>query len=66
LNNGQAERTRKEVKPMAIDPVCNMEVDEMKAVATYEYKGKAYYFCAVGCREKFAQDPEKFIKKEKK
>lgn len=51
---------------MAIDPVCNMEVDEMKAVATYEYKGKTYYFCAVGCREKFAQDPEKFIKKQKK
>lgn len=46
---------------MAIDPICKMEVDEEKAAGTYEYKGKTYYFCAVGCKEKFAQDPEKFI-----
>jgi len=34
---------------MAIDPVCKMEVEEAKAAATSEYKGKKYYFCAVGC-----------------
>ncbi len=34
---------------MAIDPVCKMEVEESKAAATSEYKGKKYYFCAVGC-----------------
>ncbi len=49
---------------MAVDPICNMEVDEEKAAATYEYKGKTYYFCAVGCKERFAQDPEKYIKEE--
>jgi YHS domain-containing protein len=50
---------------MAIDPVCKMEVDEEKAAAQYEYKRKKYYFCAVGCKETFAEDPEKFIKEEK-
>ena len=51
---------------MAIDPVCDMKVDEKKAAATYDYKGKTYYFCAVGCKERFAKDPERFLKKEKK
>jgi YHS domain-containing protein len=55
---------KKEVRIMAIDPICKMEVDEEKAAATHEYKGKTYYFCAVGCKERFAQDPEKFIKEE--
>jgi Cu+-exporting ATPase len=55
---------RKEVKKMAIDPVCGMEVDEGQAAAQYEYKGKTYYFCAVGCKDKFAQDPEQFVKEE--
>jgi YHS domain-containing protein len=56
----------KEVIGMAIDPVCKMEVDEKKAAATYEYKGKKYYFCAAGCKDKFSKDPEKFLGKEKK
>jgi len=29
---------------MAIDPVCKMAVEEAKAAATSEYKGKKYYF----------------------
>ena len=51
---------------MAIDPVCGMEVDEETAAATYEYKARTYYFCAVGCKDKFAREPEKFVKEEKK
>ena len=46
---------------MAIDPVCKMTVDENKAAATYEYDGKTYYFCAVGCKNTFAEDPEKYL-----
>jgi YHS domain-containing protein len=56
---------RKEVIIMAIDPVCKMQVDEKKAAAKYEYKGKIFYFCAPGCKEKFARNPEKFLKEEK-
>jgi YHS domain-containing protein len=59
-------KKRKEVMVMAKDPVCNMEVDEKKAAATYDYKGKKYYFCATGCKERFAKDPERFIKEKKK
>lgn len=46
---------------MAIDPVCKMQVDENSAAATYEYKGKTYYFCAVGCKTAFERDPEKYL-----
>jgi Cu+-exporting ATPase len=50
---------------MAIDPVCKMEVDEKKAAATSEYKGKKYYFCAVGCKKAFDANPEKYLSPEK-
>jgi len=46
---------------MAIDPVCKMEVNESKAAATSEYKGKKYYFCAPGCKRAFDQNPEKYL-----
>lgn len=46
---------------MAIDPVCKMEVDEKSAVATSEYKGKTYYFCAPGCKAAFDKEPEKYL-----
>jgi len=47
---------------MTTDPVCGMKVDNQRPVLAYEYKGKIYYFCAVGCRDEFSYDPEKFIK----
>ncbi len=47
----------------AIDPVCGMTVVKAKAAATYEYKGTTYYFCGMGCKDAFAKDPEKYIKK---
>jgi len=51
---------------MTIDPVCGMEVDEEQAAAQYEYKGKTYYFCAVGCKDKFVQNPEQYVKKRRR
>ena len=48
---------------MTVDPVCKMNVDEKTAAATYQYKEKTYYFCAVGCKETFAKDPEKYLKR---
>jgi YHS domain-containing protein len=50
---------------MAIDPVCKMAVEEAKAAATSKYKGKTYYFCAVGCKKAFDQNPEKYLAKGK-
>ncbi len=46
---------------MAIDPVCQMKVDENKAAATSDYKGKKYYFCAMGCKKSFDKNPEKYL-----
>lgn len=48
----------------AKDLVCGMEIEKDKAAATYEYKGKTYYFCAVGCKNAFAEDPESYLDKE--
>jgi YHS domain-containing protein len=50
---------------MVIDPVCGMKVDEKKAPATSEYKGKKYYFCAIGCKKAFDTNPEKYLVQKK-
>jgi Cu+-exporting ATPase len=52
----------KEEVEMAKDPVCGMEVDEEKAAAKSEHKGKTYYFCAPGCKKAFDKEPEKYLK----
>ena len=46
---------------MAMDPVCNMEVDENSAQWTSKYEGQIYYFCAPGCKASFDKDPEKYL-----
>ncbi len=51
---------------MAKDPVCGMKVDEDEAAVTSEHMGKTFYFCAEACKEKFEQDPMKYMKMEKK
>lgn len=43
------------------DPVCGMMVDPHTAKHRATYKGKAWYFCSNGCREKFTADPEKYL-----
>ena len=43
------------------DPVCKMQIEESKAAATSEYQGRKYYFCAVGCKKAFDEDPEKYL-----
>lgn len=45
---------------MAKDPVCGMDVDESKAVATAIYNGKTYYFCSNGCKATFDKAPTKY------
>jgi YHS domain-containing protein len=46
---------------MEKDPVCGMMVEPATAAASYEYKGKTYYFCSVGCKVAFERDPEKYL-----
>lgn len=47
---------------MALDPVCRMQVDETRAVATADYGGQRYYFCCPTCKEKFLKNPERYLK----
>lgn len=46
---------------MATDPVCGMNVDEHKAVATATYAGTTYYFCGGICKVKFEGSPSLYI-----
>ncbi|MFQ6082063.1 MAG: heavy metal-binding domain-containing protein [Candidatus Aminicenantia bacterium] len=44
-------------------PVSGKEMKKSEAKASYEYKGKTYYFCCEKCKEKFMKDPEQYIQK---
>ncbi len=48
---------------MAKDPVCGMDVDPKKAAAQSNHKGQRIYFCAVGCKQSFDANPEKYLSK---
>jgi len=48
------------------DFVCGMEFDEDTASGTFEYNGKVYYFCSLGCKEIFARKPDKYAAPEEK
>jgi len=45
---------------VAIDPICQMEVEMSTAKYTHEYNGTMYYFCCAGCQGRFAKEPEKY------
>jgi YHS domain-containing protein/uncharacterized membrane protein YraQ (UPF0718 family) len=45
----------------ATDPVCGMSVQREHAAGTAEHGGETYYFCNLGCRDRFVADPEQFI-----
>jgi len=47
---------------MAKDPVCGMEVDEKTVKYKTERMGKTYYFCCAMCKEKFEENPQKYVK----
>jgi YHS domain-containing protein len=51
-----------EVYMKVIDPVCKMEIEDSTAIKE-SYNGKTYYFCCEHCKEKFKQEPEKYLKK---
>lgn len=48
---------------MAKDPVCQMDVEPKHAAAQSRYQEQTYYFCAVGCKTKFDDDPRKYLGK---
>lgn len=42
-------------------PVSGETIDDPKL--TFVHEGKIYHFCCDGCPQKFAKDPDKYIKK---
>jgi YHS domain-containing protein len=46
---------------MVEDPVCKMEVKENTKFKS-RFKGNDYYFCSLGCKEKFDKSPEEYTK----
>ncbi|GAN35313.1 MAG: YHS domain-containing protein [Candidatus Brocadia sinica] len=44
------------------DPVCGMEVSDIKKAPREEYNGKVYYFCAEHCKKIFKKDPGSYRK----
>ncbi len=54
-------KSAKEMTATARDPVCRMDVAVNKAVASSQYQGKTYYFCAVGCKKTFDQNPARYL-----
>ena len=50
-------RDKSDNSPVAIDPICGMQVNKADAIHTFEREGKTYYFCAPGCLESYANNP---------
>ncbi|MEK9137869.1 MAG: YHS domain-containing protein [Bacteroidota bacterium] len=46
---------------MEKDPVCGMQIDVALVAGKSVYKGRAFYFCASGCKKMFDAAPDKYI-----
>lgn len=46
-----------------IDPVCRMGLDPDTAPAQLLFRDRMYHFCSFACAQKFAQDPESYVKR---
>ena len=64
-SGGYGVQTKAEVKgekaEAVKDPVCGMEVGDIKKVPSEEYKGKVYYFCSEQCKKTFKKAPTSYI-----
>ena len=45
----------------AIDPVCGMTVNADAGSHPFELDGTTYWFCCVGCHDRFAADPARYL-----
>jgi Cu+-exporting ATPase len=40
------------------DVICHMDISVSEAAGRSDYEGRTYYFCAMGCKRDFDDDPE--------
>jgi YHS domain-containing protein len=45
---------------MAKDIVCGTEIDEQRTARKSEYRGRIYYFCSLGCQQRFGEEPARY------
>jgi YHS domain-containing protein len=48
---------------MVRDPVCGLEIDPQSAAARAMYNGVAYYFCSLGCKDRFVVAPDLYAQR---
>jgi Cu+-exporting ATPase len=48
-------------QPVAIDPVCGMDVRVGVGKPSHAHEGETYHFCSQRCHDRFAEDPEHFL-----
>jgi len=46
----------------AVDPVCGMTVMASASAMPLDHDGITYYFCCAGCRQKFNQNPDVYVR----
>lgn len=51
---------------MVKDVVCGMMVDERNPAARATYKGREFLFCHANCKKAFLDDPEKYLRRDRK
>jgi xanthine dehydrogenase accessory factor len=56
----EPDATASRAAPVAIDPVCHMEVETTSPLHA-AHAGTTYYFCSDACRRKFVRTPAKFL-----
>jgi len=60
--HGGGDKGHDHTKNKAIDPVCNMEVEENQGYGKM-YESQLYRFCSRRCLDKFEADPQRYINK---
>lgn len=60
MSDGATRRDTEGASAMT-DPVCGMTVTPETAAAAWEHDATTYYFCSVGCMERFREDPVRFL-----
>ena len=43
-----------------IDPVCGMQIDDQQTAITSQFMNRTYYFCSLGCKQQFDNDPQQY------
>jgi YHS domain-containing protein len=49
---------------LTTDPVCGMQVNKVHAPAVLEYDGTTYYFCLEECRDRFGENPKRYLSRD--